>query len=115
MLAVAPSQLNSRAVKPTEEPDKHLLRELIQTAGLRFSMTRLKVLAAMFTISSVEHGICGTQLHQWLNDAGEPLGLASVRDVLRRLTRAGLVQGLGRDRYCLAPDTRRALAAEASH
>ncbi len=114
MLAIAPSYLDSGAVKPHREPDKHLLRELIQAAGLRSSMPRLKVLAALAAASTqvaVEKNISGTELHQRLNSAGEPLCLASVRDVLRRLNKAGLVHWLGRDRYCLAADVEVALMA----
>jgi Fe2+ or Zn2+ uptake regulation protein len=100
-------------VKPHREPDKHLLRELIQAAGLRSSMPRLKVLAALATASTevvpLEKNISGTELHQRLNSAGEPLCLASVRDVLRRLNKAGLVHWLGRDRYCLAAEVEVAL------
>lgn len=109
------SHLDSEAVKPYQEPGTHLLRELIQAAGLRSSMPRLKVLAALAAAStlafSLEKNISGSELHQRLNNAGEPLGLASVRDVLRRLNKAGLVQGLGRDRYCLAAGVENVLIA----
>jgi hypothetical protein len=116
MLASTPSHLESGAVKPLREPDTHLLRELIQAAGLRSSMPRLKVLAALAAASaiafSLEKNISGSELHQRLNEAGEPLGLASVRDVLRRLNKAGLVEGLGRDRYCLAAGVEYVLMAQ---
>lgn len=115
MLASTSPQLDTGAQKPHREADKHLLRTLIQNAGLRSSMSRLKVTAALCDASARGRtqgvGVSGSELHQQLSRAGEPLCLASVRDVLRRLQQNGLVQRTGRDQYCLAPDVEDTLVA----
>lgn len=52
-----------------------------------------------------KEGISARELHRQLSDAGEPLSLVSVRQVLRRMEENGLVQTTGRSRYRLsAPD-----------
>lgn len=86
------------------EPDTRQCREWLQAVGLRFSMPRLKVVEALCRADE-EQGISVRELHQQLSEAGEPLSLVSVRQVLHRLAGNGLVQATGRSRYRLAtPD-----------
>lgn len=85
-------------------PDAQQCREWLQAAGLRFSMPRLKVVEALCSAND-EAGVSARELHRQLSDAGEPLSLVSVRQVLRRMEENGLVQATGRSRYRLsAPD-----------
>lgn len=84
--------------------DTRQCREWLQAAGLRLSMPRLKVVEALCSAND-EQEISARALHQQLSDAGEPLSLVSVRQVLRRMEENGLVQTTGRSRYRLsAPD-----------
>jgi Fe2+ or Zn2+ uptake regulation protein len=67
-------------------------------------MPRLKVVEALCSAND-EEGVSARELHRQLSDAGEPLSLVSVRQVLRRMEENGLVQTTGRSRYRLsAPD-----------
>ena len=94
--------LPSRSV--SAGPDTRQCREGLQAAGLRFSMPRLKVVEALYSAND-EQGISARELHRQLSEAGEPLSLVSVRQVLRRMEENGLVQATGRSRYRLsAPD-----------
>lgn len=77
-------------------------RELLQAVGLRCSMPRLKVVEALYGADEVQ-GISSRELHRQLSEAGEPLSLVSVRQVLRRMQDRGMVQATGRSRYRLAP------------
>ncbi|MGG2396078.1 transcriptional repressor [Pseudomonas sp. SH1-B] len=81
-------------------PDTRQCREWLQAVGLRFSMPRLKVVEALCTADE-ERGVSARELHQQLNEAGEPLSLISVRQVLRRMAENGMVQATGRSRYRL--------------
>lgn len=82
--------------------DTRQCREWLQAAGLRFSMPRLKVVEALCGADG-ERGISSRELHRQLSEAGEPLSLVSVRQVLRRMQDSGMIQSLGRSRYCLTP------------
>ena len=64
--------------------DTRQCREWLQAAGLRFSMPRLKVVEALCSAND-EEGVSARELHRQLSDAGEPLSLVSVRQVLRRM------------------------------
>lgn len=81
-------------------PDTRQCREWLQAVGLRFSMPRLKVVEALCAADE-EQGVSARELHQQLSDAGEPLSLVSVRQVLRRMEDNGMVQATGRSRYRL--------------
>ena len=82
-------------------PDTRQCREWLQAVGLRFSMPRLKVVEALCGAND-EQGVSARELHRQLNEAGEPLSLVSVRQVLRRMEENGLVQTTGRSRYRLS-------------
>ncbi|MDT9096699.1 winged-helix domain-containing protein, partial [Escherichia coli] len=49
-----------------------------------------------------DQGISSRELHQQLSEAGEPLSLVSVRQVLRRMEESGMIQATGRSRYRLS-------------
>lgn len=87
---------------PHTAPDSRQFRRLLQAVGLRCSMPRLKVVEALYGADD-EQGISSRELHRQLSEAGEPLSLVSVRQVLRRMQDKGMVQAVGRSRYCLAP------------
>ena len=99
----------SPATAPQSTPQsasdsRRQFRQLLQTVGLRCSMPRLKVVEALYGADD-EQGISSRELHRQLSEAGEPLSLVSVRQVLRRMEENGLVQTTGRSRYRLsAPD-----------
>lgn len=94
--------LPSRSV--SAGPDTRQCREWLQAVGLRFSMPRLKVVEALCSAND-EQGLSARELHRQLSEAGEPLSLVSVRQVLRRMEENGLVQTTGRSRYRLStPD-----------
>lgn len=86
---------------PEDMPDTRQCREWLQAVGLRFSMPRLKVVEALYSADE-EQGVSARELHQQLSEAGEPLSLISVRQVLRRMEENGMVQATGRSRYRLA-------------
>ena len=71
--------------------DTRQCREWLQAAGLRFSMPRLKVVEALCSAND-EQGVSARELHRQLSDAGEPLSLVSVRQVLRH----DLLQAFGK-------------------
>lgn len=91
-------------------PDSRQFRELLRAVGLRCSMPRLKVVEALYAADE-EQGISSRELHQQLSEAGEPLSLVSVRQVLRRMEDRGMVQATGRSRYRLAQCPRSSSAA----
>lgn len=91
----------SRSLNSAENaPDSRQCRALLQAVGLRFSMPRQKVVEALYGADEDE-GISSRELHQQLNQAGEPLSLVSVRQVLRRMEEGGMIQATGRSRYRL--------------
>ncbi|VXC42809.1 Fur family transcriptional regulator [Pseudomonas sp. 8Z] len=79
--------------------DNQTFRQWLQAAGMRFSMPRLKVVEALYGADA--QGVSSRELHQRLSDAGEPLSLVSVRQVLRRMQDHGLVEDTGQSRYRL--------------
>jgi Fur family ferric uptake transcriptional regulator len=92
---------------PRAVPDS---RQLLQAVGLRCSMPRLKVVEALYGADS-EQGLSSRELHQQLREAGEPLSLVSVRQVLRRMQDKGVVRAVGRSRYCLVDQCPRSNSA----
>ena len=80
--------------------DNQQCRQWLQAVGLRFSMPRLKVVEMLYGTS--ELGVSSRELHRQLSEAGEPLSLVSVRQVLRRMEQHGLVEATGRSRYRLS-------------
>lgn len=80
--------------------DNQQCRQWLQAAGLRFSMPRLKVVEMLH--GAGEQGLPSRELHRRLSEAGEPLSLVSVRQVLRRMETHGLVEATGRSRYRLS-------------
>ena len=82
-------------------PDSRQCRALLQAVGLRFSMPRQKVVEALYGADE-DQGISSRELHQQLSEAGEPLSLVSVRQVLRRMEESGMIQATGRSRYRLS-------------
>jgi hypothetical protein len=91
--------------------DQRLLRQMLQQSGLKTSMPRLKVLEIL-CLASLEGGIPSRILHKRLVEAGEPLSLVSVRQVLGRMVDSGLVVALGGGRYCLAPSWEATISAQ---
>lgn len=88
------------------------LRLMLQQAGLKTSMPRLKVLEILCLASFDSHDIPSRVLHERLVEAGEPLSLVSVRQVLGRMVDSGLVEALGAGRYRLAPVWEASIAAQ---
>ncbi|CAD5107481.1 hypothetical protein [Zestomonas carbonaria] len=80
-------------------------RRILQEAGLRNSLGRLKIIKALWRIAGEQGTVSSKQLHLELAESGEPLSLISVRQVLKRLTQAGLVVRDGVDRYRPASGT----------
>ncbi|UCO96233.1 hypothetical protein LF844_16225 [Metapseudomonas lalkuanensis] len=92
--------------------DQRLLRQMLLQAGLKTSMPRLKVLEIL-CLASLEGGnIPSRVLHERLVEAGEPLSLVSVRQVLGRMVGSGLVGALGGSRYGLAPAWEATISAQ---
>lgn len=79
--------------------DHRKLRQMLQQAGLKTSLPRLKVLEML----CLGGGISSRLLHERLLEAGEPLSLVSVRQVLGRMVEGGLVVAQGGSRFSLAP------------
>lgn len=59
-------------------------------------MPRLKVVEALCSAND-EEGISARELHRQLSDAGEPLSLVSVRQVLRRMEENGVTYNVYAD------------------
>ncbi|MDH4562848.1 hypothetical protein [Pseudomonas sp. BN411] len=92
--------------------DQRLLRQMLQQSGLKTSMPRLKVLEILCLVSLEGGDIPSRVLHERLVEAGEPLSLVSVRQVLGRMVDSGLVVALGGSRYCLAPSWEATISAQ---
>ncbi|WP_242443151.1 hypothetical protein [Pseudomonas sp. LFM046] len=104
-------------MSPTAEPsqsvlDHRQLRLMLQEAGLKTSMPRLKVLEMLCLVSLDGSDIRSRVLHERLVEAGEPLSLVSVRQVLGRMVESGLVVAGGGGRYRLAPAWAAAISAQ---
>lgn len=104
---------NPAAASPSTSPsapDSRQFRQLLQAIGLRCSMPRLKVVEALYGADD-EQGISSRELHRQLSEAGEPLSLVSVRQVLRRMQGKGVVRAVGRSRYRLVAQCPRSSSA----
>lgn len=80
--------------------DNRVLRELMQRAGLRCSLPRLKILDALCDAG----GLSAPELHARLLDCDVPITPSCVSQVLRRLHLSGLIQRDEQRRYLLASD-----------
>lgn len=82
-------------------------RELMRLAGVRYTLSRSKLIEALFAacVDNGYHlrGVAPQSLHQVLHDTGEPLSSASVRQVLRRMSAKGLIESCGHGRYRFSP------------
>lgn len=82
-------------------------RELLRLAGVRYTLSRVKTLEALWMVCLAgglhQSGVASSSLHQVLLDGGEPLSLASVRQVLRRMSEKGLIEPRGRGRFRFSP------------
>lgn len=92
--------------------DQRQLRQMLQQAGLKTSLPRLKVLEILCLASLDGGDISSRVLHERLVEAGEPLSLVSVRQVLGRMVDSGLVAAQGGSRYRLAPTWEASIAAQ---
>ena len=92
--------------------DHRQLRLMLQESGLKTSMPRLKVLEMLCLASLDGSDIRSRVLHERLVDAGDPLSLVSVRQVLGRMVDSGLVVAQGSGRYRLAPAWEAAISAQ---
>lgn len=109
---VIPQPLVLKVEQSLPELDQRQLRQMLQQAGLKTSMPRLKVLEILCLASLEGSDIPSRGLHERLVEAGEPLSLASVRQVLGRMVDSGLVVAPGGSRYGLAPAWEASLAAQ---
>ncbi|AOE85865.1 hypothetical protein [Pseudomonas sp. TCU-HL1] len=100
---VVPQPVGLMVKDNPQSVEHHQLRLMLQDAGLKTSMPRLKVLEILCLASFEGHDIAGRVLHERLVEAGEPLSLVSVRQVLGRMVESGLVEAQGGGRYRLAP------------
>jgi Fe2+ or Zn2+ uptake regulation protein len=92
--------------------DHRQLRRMLQQAALKTSLPRLKVLEMLCLAALHGGGISSRLLHERLVEAGEPLSLVSVRQVLGRLVEGGLVVVQGGSRFCLAPAWRATISPQ---
>lgn len=83
--------------------DQRKMRQLLQQAGLKISLARLKVLEMLCLASLEGCDILTRELHERLVEAGEPLSLVSVRQVVGRMVDNGLVIATGGSRFRLGP------------
>lgn len=72
---------------PHTRIDRSLERHLLAQAGLRVSLSRIKVLSTL----SQSTPLSTLELHQLLVDKGENISLLSVRQVVCRLKDSGLL------------------------
>ncbi len=80
--------------------ERQCLRALLQDAGLKVSLTRLKILEVLHVEAC---SLNARELHERLLQSGEQVSLLSVRQVQGRMKGCGLVrkQADGRFRLCL--------------
>ena len=83
--------------------DHRQLRRMLKQAGLKTSMPRLKVLEMLYLAALQGGGLSSRLLHERLVEAGDPLSLVGVRQVLGRMVEGGLVVVQGGSHFCLAP------------
>ncbi len=100
---VVPQPISLKVERSLPELDQRQLRQMLQQAGLKTSLPRLKVLEILCLASLEGDDIASRVLHERLVEGGEPLSLASVRQVLGRMVDSGLVVAQGGSRYRLAP------------
>ena len=85
------------------------IRELLRSFGLRTSLIRLKVIDALHAAARNGRSIGVRGVHAQLEQLDIPLSFLSVREVLKRLCAAGVIQ-LGSDKcYSLNPQARAVL------
>ena len=70
--------------------ERRQLRKLLQGAGLKVSLVRLKILDVL---QRSERGLRSRELHERLRLADEQISVLSVRQVLSRLLASGAVNG----------------------
>ncbi|MFZ6048860.1 hypothetical protein ACFW0H_22405 [Pseudomonas sp. CR3202] len=109
---VVPQPISLKVKPSAAQLDQRQLRQMLQQAGLKTSLPRLKVLEILCLASLEGDDIASRVLHERLVEAGEPLSLASVRQVLGRMVESGLVVAQGGSRYCLAPVWEASLVAQ---
>lgn len=68
--------------------DRQQLKVMLQGAGLKVSLVRLKILEVL---QRNEQGLRSRELHEYLQQADEQISVLSVRQVLSRLCSCGLV------------------------
>ncbi|WP_342246303.1 hypothetical protein [Pseudomonas sp. OTU5201] len=100
---VVPPPMGLREERSLLNLDHRQVRQMLQQAGLKTSMLRLKVLEILCIASQDGSDIPSRALHERLVEAGEPLSLVSVRQVLGRMVDRGLVVARGGSRFRLAP------------
>ncbi|MDE3735239.1 MULTISPECIES: hypothetical protein [Pseudomonas] len=100
---VVPQPMGLREERSLLNLDHRQLRQMLQQAGMKTSMPRLKVLEILCLASQEGSDIPSRVLHERLVEAGEPLSLVSVRQVLGRMVDRGLVVAQGASRFRLAP------------
>ncbi|TBU97772.1 transcriptional repressor [Stutzerimonas kirkiae] len=69
----------------------HALRQLLNEAGLKVSLPRLKVLALFRDHALASDGLSCKELHSLLVETGTPVSLLCVRQMLPRLCNSNLL------------------------
>ncbi|WP_412462320.1 fe2+ zn2+ uptake regulation protein [Pseudomonas sp. SC11] len=92
-----------------ERVSNEQIRELLRAYGLRTSLIRLKVIDALHAADRHGRSIGVRGVHAQLEQLDIPLSFLSVREVLKRLCREGVIT-LGADKcYSLQPEARAVL------
>lgn len=68
------------------------LKNLLQGAGLKVSLVRLKVVEVLLRAQAQGHGLSSRALYVELQQADEQISLLTVRQVLGRLCSCGLIE-----------------------
>ncbi|WP_263139831.1 Fur family transcriptional regulator [Pseudomonas sp. RIT-PI-AD] len=82
-----------------ENECKRQLKERLREAGLKTSLPRLKILEALHRATLENGGASARALHDDLVEAGVPLSLGGVRQVICRLSSHGLILHEANHRY----------------
>ncbi|QLF93012.1 hypothetical protein HW090_07340 [Pseudomonas sp. ABC1] len=69
----------------------HALRQILNEAGLKVSLPRLKVLALFRDHTLASEGLSCKELHNLLVETGTPVSLLCVRQMLPRLCNSNLL------------------------
>lgn len=109
---MVPQPIGLKVERNLPSLEQRQLRQMLQQAGLKTSMPRLKVLEILCQAYLEGNDIPSRVLHERLVEAGEPLSLVSVRQVLGRMVDSGLVAARGSSRYCLAPAWEAVISAQ---